>query len=110
MTARAIVRTPDTCNGRFRLAGTRLTVAFFKRNDPEDILANWDYVTREEIEAARAFEVPAVHAIAVPRVYPSDITGRCRCGDDLEIDGRRLRCWACGRVYRLTMRLTEITP
>ena len=108
MTAR-IVRTSDTLHGRWRLDGTRLPVSLFKRCTEAELLDGWPYLTPEQIAAAKAFEVPAVHAIAVPHIHLGDLNARCRCGEDLEADVRRLWCPLCGRVYRVSVKLTETT-
>lgn len=60
--AERIVIHPDICNGRPVIAGTRVTaqtvIEFLAAGDsPEDILAEYPYLTREDILACLAYSV-----------------------------------------------------
>ena len=57
-----IVVDPDICNGRPVIAGTRVTaqtvIEFLAAGDsPEDIIAEYPYLTREDILACLAYSV-----------------------------------------------------
>ena len=61
MTERIVVD-PDICNGRPVIAGTRVTaqtvIEFLAAGDsPEDIIAEYPYLTREDILACLAYSV-----------------------------------------------------
>lgn len=55
-----IVRTPDTCGGKPRLDGTRLTTEWFRQNVESAgrgfVKAHWPYLTDADIDAALAYE------------------------------------------------------
>ena len=55
-----ITKTPETCGNRPRIAGTRITVGriatLWKQGiTPEEMVANWDYLTLAQVHAALAY-------------------------------------------------------
>jgi uncharacterized protein (DUF433 family) len=118
MSAKAIVSTPDTLEGRWRFEDTRLPIAMFKSASHEFLLENWPYLTREDIDAAKAFEMTPQSDAPIVTRHGDEIGMRCRCGewmppwqieenDDIPF---QWRCVGCDRVYRLTITAEEVTP
>ena len=57
-----VVKSPDTCGGRARLAGHRIPVfrvamAFRAGNSPEEMLAMWPSLNLAEVHAAIAYSL-----------------------------------------------------
>ncbi len=56
-----IVRTPDTCGGKPRVAGSRIRVKdiviwhFHQAMSPDEIIANWPHLTLAAVHAALAY-------------------------------------------------------
>lgn len=112
---RPIVRTLDTLSGRWRIDGTQIAIAAIRQDHRlgmSDIGQQYRdaNLTEEEIEAALAFEFPAIRETEVEH-YLSSIIVHCECGENTPSAASSLdvlvEC-VCGRLWRVSMTIERV--
>ena len=83
---RPIVRDPGVLSGRWRIDDTEIAIAGIRQDyalGMEDIKRQYQsaHLTDEEIQAALAFEFPAVREPDV-EIHLSSMTVHCECSED----------------------------
>lgn len=112
MTMRPIVRDPNILSGRWRIDGTEIAIAAIRQiyaHGMDDIKRQYRsaHLTDEEIQAALAFEFPAVREPDV-EIHLSSLTVHCECGEDTpQAAGagnqmQMITC-VCGRRWRVSL-------
>lgn len=111
MTARAIVRDPEVLDGRWRFAGTSISIAAIRADylaTQEELGDQYRFagLTDEDIQAALAFDFPEIRDVQIQMEYAA-ITVSCSCGEDMHSAAtwpvaQTIEC-LCQRKWRVTV-------
>jgi uncharacterized protein (DUF433 family) len=114
--ARAIVRDDDVLSGRWRFEGTTIPIAAIRSDLRYGRAATkaqyrFMHLTDDEIDAALAFEYPAVRPSSLDVEYAS-VVMQCVCGEDTPMTSLTPRTeiveCICGRTWRIVINSEQI--